>query len=115
MIEFRRDVLNVVGGLVAFGLVAILAFITWALVYRAIPNGNESTLIQLVGGLVAQVGIVVAFFFGNNVSSKKQSETINTLADTAKAAQQAAAPKEAAISLQEGESVKVQARDDAAP
>lgn len=114
MIEFNRDVLNVVGGLIAVGIVSILGFITWALVYQTIPAGNENTLIQLVGVLSANIGMIVGFFFGNSVSSKKQTETIDKLADTAKAVQQATMPKEPAIRLADGESVKVEGTGDAA-
>lgn len=109
VMQFRQEVLNVVGGVVALGLVAILAFITWALVFRAIPVGNENTLIQLVGVLSANIGLVVGFFFGASSQQKKQAETIDKLAETTKAAQAAALPADPAIPLSPGESVKVTA------
>lgn len=112
MNEYKQEVLNVVGGIVALGIVGILGFITWALIFRPIPHGNENTLIQLVGVLSANVAMIVGFFYGSSVGSKRQSETIDKLADTARSVQQANAPKEPAIQLQDGESVKVEASGD---
>lgn len=108
---WSKETLNIIGGIVALGLVVILGFITWALVYRAIPAGNENTLIQLVGVLSANVGVVVGFFFVSNVGAKRQSETLDKAVDMAQAAQAAALPPQTSVSLAAGESVTVQSDD----
>jgi hypothetical protein len=107
-----RHVLNVAGALVAFGLILILAFVTWALVYVQIPQGNENVLTVLIGILSANVGLVVGFFFGSSQTSKRQSETIDTLAQTAKKAGDALplpAGREPTVKLDPGESATVEA------
>lgn len=106
---FKREVLNLVGGVIAIGLVLILAYITWALVNVTIPTGNENTLIQLVGALVANVGLIVGFFYGTSVSNKRQEEIIGTQAQTIQSAQAAIVPSEPAVNLAPGDSVKVEA------
>ena len=96
-----------VGAFVAGGLIAILAFVTWALVFREIPKPNENAFTLLIGILSANVGLVVGFFFGSSVTSKKQSETIDTLAKTAQTAGVALAPP--SVTLDPGESATVKA------
>lgn len=75
-----KESLNIAGGFVAAGLIAILGFTTWALVYQDVPEANQNALTLLIGILSANVGVVVGFFFGSSVTSKKQTETIDTLA-----------------------------------
>lgn len=110
MIE-NREALNVAGAFVAAGLIVILGFVTWALVYREVPTANENALTLLIGILSANVGVVVGFFFGSSVSSKKQTETIDTLAKTAHAAGAALSPPDATITLPPGESATVKAEE----
>lgn len=111
MKEVRQAALNLTGGLIGFVLVLILGFMSWALVFRAIPDQNESTLNVLLGILSTQVGMVVGFYFGNSVGSKRQTETIDKLAETAKAAQ-AALPTNADsadVTLEPGQTATVAA------
>src|SRR5690606_4834243 len=89
MKDVRQSLLNITGGIIGMALVAILGFMSWSLVFRAIPAENESTLNVLLGILSTQVGMVVGFYFGNSVGSKRQTETIDKLAETAQAAQAA--------------------------
>ena len=81
---------------------------TWALVYVAVPEANNNALTLLIGILSANVGMVVGFFFGSNVSSKKQTETIDTMA---KAAASTAPAGDAAIVLKEGQSARATATE----
>lgn len=106
-----REALNVAGAFVAFGLIAILAFVTWALVYIRIPDGNENVFTVLIGILSANVGMVVGFFFGSSVTSKKQSETIDTLAKTAQVAGAALAPDGPTVPVSPGEKVVVEGQE----
>jgi len=111
--DFRHDVLNFAGSLIAIGLVAILGFLSWALVYVTVPAENESALNLVIGILSAQVGIVVGFFFGTSFANKRQTETIDKLADTTKAAQTAALPSSPpAVTLAPGEQATVAAAED---
>ena len=102
-----RESLNTAGALVAVGLIAILAFMTWALVFAAIPEANQNALTLLIGILSANVGVVVGFFFGSSVTSKKQTETIDTMAKTA--ASSAPAPAGPVVEIAPGEQATVRA------
>lgn len=113
MREARQAFLNLTGGIIGFSLVAILGFMAWSLVYRAIPEENESTLNVLLGILSTQVGMVVGFYFGSSVASKRQTETIDKLAETAQAAQ-AALPTNGKpnVVIEPGQTATVSAQDD---
>lgn len=108
-----REALNLAGGFVAGGLIALLGFATWALIYREVPLSNRDALMVVIGILSMNVGQVVSFFFGSSVTNKKQAETIDKQASTIQTAQAAMAPTEPGIPLAAGESVKVTA--DGAP
>ncbi len=103
MKELRQTYLNIAGGLIGVGVVSILAFITWALVFRQIPDGNENVLTLLVGILAANVGMIVGFFYGSSADSKKQGETIGVMAKTAATAGVALGTSPGAIVLEPGE------------
>lgn len=112
-----QDSLNLAGGAVAIGLLLILAFVAWALVFVSVPNDNQNALSLLLGILSAGVGTIVGFYFGSSAQTKKQADTINTLAQTARTAG-AALPGVAdagttSIELQPGETAKVTAEDGA--
>src|SRR5690606_10585763 len=89
MREARQAFLNLTGGIIGFSLVAILGFRARWSVDRPIPEEAESTVNVLRGSLSTQVGMVVGFYFGSSVASKRQTETIDKLAETAQAAQAA--------------------------
>lgn len=91
-VKDAREALNLAGAFVAAGLIAILGFVTWALVFRAVPEANANALTLLIGILSANVGVVVGFFFGSSVTNKKQAETIDKQAATIQSAQSALAP-----------------------
>lgn len=113
----RQDVLNIAGSGIALGLVSILGFMAWALVYVAIPADNREPLLMLLGILSTQVGIVVGFYFGSSSQAKKQAETIDKLADTAKTTAETAhnvhtiASPMPDVSLKSGQTVTVEATD----
>lgn len=88
----NRESLNIAGAFVASGLIAILGFVTWALVFAEVPEANQNALTLLIGILSANVGVVVGFFFGSSVTNKKQAETIDKQAATIQEAQSALAP-----------------------
>lgn len=99
----NREALNLAGAFVGAGLIAILGFVTWALVFKEVPKGNENAFTLLIGILSANVGVVVGFFFGSSVTSKRQTETIDTLAKTAQTAGAALSSDPSTIVLQPGQ------------
>lgn len=107
--SFRQEFLNLAGGIIACGLVVILAFLTWALVMREIPEANREPLLLLVGGLFTQIGVVVAFYFGSSATNKRQTETVEKAVDMAVKAQEAANPSPPAVTLAPGEKATVAA------
>ena len=110
MSHLRQETLNVAGAIIGTSLVGILAFLAWALVYVRVPDGNETAMNVLLGILSTQVGMVVGFYFGSSFSSKKQTETIDTLAKTAQVAGEALSPSaDATVTLEPGQSAKVSA------
>jgi hypothetical protein len=76
MIDTRNLTKNVGATMIAGGLISILAFVTWALIYRAIPPENKESLTLLLGVLSANVGIVVGYFFGSSTANRTKDETI---------------------------------------
>jgi hypothetical protein len=81
-----QDILNLTGGGVAVGLVLVLGFVTWALVFQTVPETNQNGLLILIGILSTNITQVVSFFFGSSSQAKKQADTIDTLAQTARTA-----------------------------
>jgi len=84
--------INLAGSLVGLGLVGVLSFIAWALVYHEIPDKNSAGFSTLLGIISGNVGLVVGFYFGSSANNRKQAETISTLANTAAAQTKAAPP-----------------------
>ena len=110
----KSDTLNVAGAIVAVGLIANLSFVTWALVFIAIPPENQNALTFLLGNLSTFVGMVVAFYYGSSITNKRQAETIDKQASTIQEAQSALAPINPvpAANLAPGESVVVKAQEE---
>lgn len=79
--------LNIAGTLVAIGLIAILGFVTWALIFVQVPQGNRDTLTVVVGVLSANVGLVVGFFFGSTVTNHRKDSAVAALAEAARPTQ----------------------------
>lgn len=110
--DLRHEVNNVAGGAVGVGLVLILGFVTWALVFREIPQRNDNALTLLIGILSANVGMVVGFFYGSSASARKQTETIDTLAKTAQSAGAALNTPESALLIPTGSQATATATPD---
>lgn len=110
MIDRNELSFSIAGAVVAVGLMVILGFMTWALVYIAIPPSNETTLTVLVGILSSNVGIVVGFYYGTSVGNRKQAEALSTMAKTAQIAGVALAPVTTAdVTLKPGDTATVAA------
>jgi len=112
----QQEVLNLGGASIAMALVAILAYLCWTLATQEIPASNENILFAVVGVVATQITQIVSFFFGSSQSSKKQSETIDKLAQTTHQAQSAALPSDkATVTLAPGASATVEASDGGHP
>ncbi len=81
-----RAGLNATAASVALGLVGILGFVTWALVFRELPKANEPSFTLLIGILSTNVGLIIGFFFGSSAASARKDSTIDAMAKTAQAA-----------------------------
>jgi hypothetical protein len=100
-----RTILNTTGTLISLGLIAVLAGVTWALIFREVPEANQNALLILIGILSTNITQVVNFFFGSTSDAKRQAETIDTLAKTTATAQMTPAPAgPAAMVIPPGES-----------
>lgn len=105
--DSHRTLLNLSGGFVACTILLTMAFIAWALVYREIPKGNETTLVQFVGALQALAGLIVGFYFGSSHGSKQSADTVASLASTV----HAQSPATPSIPVSPGESVTVKGEE----
>lgn len=103
-----KEALNIAGSFIAGGLIALLGFATWALIYREVPVSNRDALMVVIGILSMNVGQVVSFFFGSSATNKKQAETIDTQATTIKT-QMAPLTDSTVVPVAAGESVTVKA------
>lgn len=103
------------GGFIASGLIAILGFVTWALVFREIPQANANAFTLLIGILSTNVGMIVGFYFGASYANSRKDQVIDTMAKTANTVSNiasAAAPQSPdKITLPAGEEIKVAAAD----
>jgi len=83
---YVRETLNMTGGVVAVLLTLALWFLLYALVFIKVPEENQNALLLVIGILSTNVTSIVAFYFGSSLGAKKATDTIATMADTAKAA-----------------------------
>lgn len=113
---YGRETLNMTGGLIAVGLTMALWFLLYALVYVKVPDENQNALLIVIGILSTNITSIVAFYFGSSLGAKKQSETIDTLANTANTAANTAATvagtRPGTVELQPGQNVKVEGVDE---
>lgn len=102
-------VMALAGGFIAAGLISILGFVTWALVYREIPGANANAFTLLIGILSTNVGTLVGFYFGASyANNRKEQATASTLETMAKTAQNAGpATPNGGITIPPGDAAKV--------
>jgi hypothetical protein len=113
----NQRVLSIAGSIVAVGLVGLLWFIAYALVFHEIPTANATSFSTLLGIIGIQVGIVIGYFFGQTMGNRAKDDTIKSLsstaaiaADTTAVAQAALTPEATAvIPLAPGEAVTAKA------
>lgn len=101
----RQEILNVAGALIAVGVVWLMGFALWALVFVRVPPENQNALLVVLGAVTTNLTTIVAFYYGTSVGSKKQSDTIDTLASVTRATLPHQPGK---VEVAPGEQVKVQ-------
>lgn len=71
---------NIGAGLFAMLMGAVLCFMAYALLDRAIPESNRDAILMMLGIVSANVGQITSYFFGSSQSSREKDATINTMA-----------------------------------
>ena len=87
-----QKTLNITGAVVAVLLVLILAAGIGSLVKVDIPQNNHDILLVLITAVATNVGQIISFFFGSSSGAKAKDDAIQTLSNTAAAAQAALVP-----------------------
>lgn len=75
-----KGLINIIAGTIAVGLTALTITIVMVILFLPIPPQNETLVGQAFGTVLSLMGVIVAFFYGSSTSSRRDSETINTLA-----------------------------------
>jgi hypothetical protein len=107
----RQLALNISGAALVVSTLGMLGYVGWGLMNKEMALNNKDAMMLFLGVLLAKYSDLIAFFFGSSASSKKQSETIDKLAETTRTAQELPPPAKAdkSVSLDPGETVEVKA------
>lgn len=81
MLDNKR-MLDLVGVIVAVGLLVMVGATTLMVMLWPIPKDNEILIGQIQGSLWTAFMMVVSFLYGTSVGRQKQDDTINKLAGT---------------------------------
>jgi len=106
-----QPTLNIAAAIIAIGMVAILGFVVWAMVYLAIPQANAQLFSTALGIVGTQVGLIVGFYFGSSANNKKLADTNATQAQTIAQAQNALTPDAKTVTIEPGQTAQVNAKD----
>lgn len=110
-IKPNQSLINWTGtGLTAY-LCILLAYLTWALVTGQVAEVFRDVVVGLVGFITGKLSTAYDWHYGTSSSNKQAQATIDTLASTAKAAQEALPPIPGAtptVPVGPGEKVVVQ-------
>ena len=90
--EESRLALNRTGSGVAIGLVVLLGFALYALIFFDARPTNHDILLVVITFLTTKIGTVIDFFFSSNVTSKSKDMAIADIAKVAGAATDATVP-----------------------
>lgn len=85
--------LNATGAAIGIGMVSLLGFVLYALIYKQVPDANQNVLLVVIGTLTANVTAICAFFYGASLGSRQKDLTISTQATTAAAVAAQTPPK----------------------
>lgn len=104
----ERTLINLIAGILAVGLMTLTAIIVVTILFIPIPAANETLVGQSLGTVLSLLGIVVSFFYGTSTGNRRDRDTINTLAETAKQVADKDKPM-ADVKVAPGDSVTVEA------
>lgn len=102
-----RSSLNLGGFMVAAFVLGTMAFLAWALVFRAVPADNREPLLMLIGGLLSLATGVTGFYFGSSQSSRLKDTALERQATT----MAALTPTEPTVTVAPDESIRVRGED----
>lgn len=108
--QLRQVALNISGGILVIATLGFLAYLCWGLVNKEIALNNKDAMMLVLGVFLAKYSDLIAYFFGSSSTSKRQAETLDKIAETAKVATQAAVPTPT-IPVAPGESVTVEGKE----
>lgn len=74
-------------GLVAMSVMGMLWFLAWALVFHAIPAENREPLLMLIGVVSNASSLIVGFYFGSTIGSRRKDSAVAAALDVARPAQ----------------------------
>ena len=109
--DVRQVALNVSGGILVVATLSFLGYLCWGLVNKEIAINNKDAMMLVLGVFLAKYSDLIAYFFGSSSTSKRQAETLDKMAETAKVATQAAVPSAPTIPVAPGESVTVEGKE----
>lgn len=97
--------------ILAVGLLLLAGFVTVSVLIWPIPPQNQTLVGQIQGALWGLLGGIVGFFYATSKGNSKQQETIATLTEVAKVAQQTQPVEQTPgkVELTPGMEVKVEA------
>jgi len=75
-------IMNFAGLIVALCLTAAFMYVTYTVMRVEIPEKNHDLIVFVLGFLTAQIGTVIAFYYGSSSATRKQSDTASALAQT---------------------------------
>lgn len=67
---------NITRFIFGFSVLAMLAGLIVALIYKPIPEGNDNSLVQLVGTMSTLAGLVIGYYFGSSEGSTKKTDLL---------------------------------------
>lgn len=109
--QLRQIALNISGAILVVATIGFLGYLCWGLVNKEIALNNKDAMMLVLGVFLAKYSDLIAYFFGSSSTNKRQSETLDKMADTAKTVAQAAAPPAPSIGLSPGEQVTVEGKE----
>lgn len=109
--SLRQVALNVSGGILVVATIGFLGYLCWGLVNKEIALNNKDAMMLVLGVFLAKYSDLIAYFFGSSSTNKRQAETLDKMAETAKTVSQAAVPPQPTIPVGPGEHVTVEGKE----
>lgn len=91
-----RLIVNINGAVVAAMMIGMLWFLLVELFSVPVPSANHDVLLVVIGVLLREVGNIVSFYFTGDATTRRQADTIASLAKGAVSA----APANASVTIE---------------